>query len=348
MITANTLRDEQPQFFYAKPEKKFEPYGPQILIWRLSVWFIFTCISLVFLICLWWGSLLSLEFFGIGNQQQLLTVNKICPVVGIILAIIIGWLFSRSAIIITEPYYLATLLFASKKRVRKSGYRVLVPVFERIVTYIDTRSKPIAITDTTALTTDLAAMRTDVNLRVGVDLQYPEIAVWAVDNFVGAVIKEAETTVLRFIEESDMEALRHKEAKAKAASTLLAHMTEEQKSIGARIESAKTSDFVIADDKIRQAVTQVLEAKYLAEAKVILAEAESTTMQKLFDSLRAVLPEGTDQDTLARALMFLRQQQTLTQIASQSGFVPLADFGQTLTNGGLFEGTRGKEVKGKR
>lgn len=322
-----------PNFFYSEPEKKFAPYPPQVFIWRAIVFFVFTIIGVVFFTITGYAVLLGLELSALISMRVLLTVRLVLIIMNIILAVLFGAFVSRGAIIVTEPYYLASLLFASHKRIRKPGYRLLVPLFEAKVTYIDMRIKQMVIPDTTALTTDPAPMKTDINLRLGVSKEHPEIAVWGVEDFSEVARRAAEGVIYSYIMQSNMDSLRQKAAKIRAESELQEKMVAEAPKIGARIDESgtRTSDFVIADAKILEAVSQVLEARFLSEAKITLAEAETATMRKLLESLKGVLPEDVDADTLARAVLFLRQQQTLTQIASQGGFTPLADFSGMLS-----------------
>jgi regulator of protease activity HflC (stomatin/prohibitin superfamily) len=312
-------------FFVKRPEEKYIPPSTQIYIWKALVFLVAGICGLAVFSVFRLGVLYALEFSGIMSMQNLISLGQVLLWLCYLMALITGGVFEIRAMIIPYPYYLATLVFASKRRVRKNGWRLILPFFESPVSYIDMRWKAISVNDNNALTSDNIPVILNMNLRLKIDPKHPLTALFDVDNVIQVINKTVEGTIRTIIGNIALESLSQRKIRLETGIQVLTDIQNESVKMGIEVTSAAIADIQVVDTKIREAIAQLAEAGYLAKAKITLAGAESETIKKLREALIDILPEGADQNKVVDAILELRRQQTWTQISSQGGLLPLVD-----------------------
>ncbi len=204
------------------------------------------------------------------------------------------------------------LRFGRLTGVREPGLRMIIPLVDRMIK-VDTRIVTYVLEPQELITKDNVTIR--VNAVVYFRVSDPVVAVIAVENYVGATVQIALTTLRSVLGESELdEVLAHREE----INRKLQHIIDEQteKPWGVTVTVAEVKD-VLLPEVMQRAMARQAEAERERRAKVVHARGEHQAAE--------ALAEAADVISAHPVALQLRYLQTMVEMASErsSTIIPI-------------------------
>jgi regulator of protease activity HflC (stomatin/prohibitin superfamily) len=204
------------------------------------------------------------------------------------------------------------LRFGRLTGVREPGLRMIIPFVDRMIK-VDTRIVTYVLEPQELITRDNVTIR--VNAVVYFRVSDPVVAVIAVENYVGATVQIALTTLRSVLGESELdEVLAHRDE----INTKLRHIIDEQteKPWGVTVTVAEVKD-VLLPEVMQRAMARQAEAERERRAKVVHARGEHQAAE--------ALAEAADVISAHPVALQLRYLQTMVEMASErsSTIIPI-------------------------
>ncbi|MFQ5872948.1 MAG: slipin family protein [Dehalococcoidia bacterium] len=204
------------------------------------------------------------------------------------------------------------LRFGRLVGVRGPGLRFIIPLVERM-RKVDTRIVTFVLEPQEVITKDNVTIR--VNAVVYFKVEDPVTAVVAVENYVGATVQIALTTLRSVLGQSELdELLAHRDEINEKLRNIIDEQTE--KPWGVIVTVAEVKD-VLLPDAMQRAMARQAEAERERRAKVVHAHGEHQAAE--------TLAEAADVISQHPVALQLRYLQTMVEMASErtSTIIPI-------------------------
>lgn len=237
------------------------------------------------------GSLYSIYSGGFGLAAILLLVGALFP---LSLRVADQW---EEAIVLRFGKHVAT---------RKGGLFAILPLIDRVTSYVDTRVRTTGISAESALTKDTVTVNVDAV--VFWQIHDTDRAVFQVENYYNSIVWAAQTSLREMIGMSDLSVLMSD--RRACDKVLLESLKQKITDWGIEVTSVEIRDVAIPK-ALQDAMSRVAQAGREREARVILADGEIAIAQKTLEAAR--IYEGSP------GAMTLRQMNTLYEMNKNRG-----------------------------
>lgn len=275
-------------FFPKRIPKKFSP-GCTQTIWKIFV--LILCFIIFSVLFLFMTSLFKyIVEQNIGVDDEMRAWFARLDIIRWVLAGLFAFIIARFyAIVIPNPFGLATLILGSHRRVRRWGFNILIPLVEKRVTWVTFQAFPRQINVTKAVTRDGYEVIANANGMIGVNPENPVPAVFEVDNFVAVMDYLGATVVNNIVGDFNNDEL----GSDTVSEQLVTRVNKKVNKSGGRYTELSIADHPFVDEALSQISVLVKRAQLMAQAKIELAKGQLESMEIYRDAIERVAPDAS-------------------------------------------------------